>query len=130
MKFSEHVHGLSTETIVLLPFLFVCPATLFGKWTARHHASQEVERAASCSSTLGNGGGGGAGFKKGIGFLGGGGVGKFGGYGLVRTLVLLPTCVQHVVDFGTVFYRRQDTGNDWEEGFITQTMSRFYSVLP
>lgn len=31
--------------------------------------------------------------------------------------------VQHVVDFGTVWYQRQDTGNDWEEGVITQTMA-------
>jgi hypothetical protein len=31
--------------------------------------------------------------------------------------------VQHVVDFGTIHRVRQDTGNDWEETFITETMA-------
>lgn len=31
--------------------------------------------------------------------------------------------IQHVVDFGTIRRIRQDTGNDWEETFITETMA-------
>lgn len=31
--------------------------------------------------------------------------------------------IQHVIDFGRVYKLRQDTGNDWEEAFITQSMA-------